>query len=73
VPTAAGKYVADLPGLARHRLRALGIHQVYGNDGSDAWCTVANPSKYFSHRRDAGVNGNGFDTTGRMAACIWLT
>jgi YfiH family protein len=58
-----GKWLADLPGLARQRLQALGITRVYGNDGSQAWCTVANPSRFFSHRRD-GVSG-------RMAACIW--
>ena len=70
-PAGTGKYLADLPGLARLRLEALGINQVYGNDGSDAWCTVLNPSRFFSHRRDAGPNGNGLGTTGRMAACIW--
>jgi hypothetical protein len=72
-PAGAGKYLADLPGLARLRLKALGVAQVYGNDGSDAWCTVRNPSRFFSHRRDAGPTGNGFGTTGRMAACIWRT
>jgi YfiH family protein len=66
------KYLANLPALARLRLQALGITQVYGNDGSAPWCTVSNPSRFFSHRRDAGVSGNGFGTTGRMAACIWL-
>lgn len=71
VPTGAGKYLADLPGLARLRLQAMGITDIYGNDGSDAWCTVLNPSRFFSHRRDAGPTGNGFGTTGRMAACIW--
>lgn len=68
----AGKYLADLAGLARLRMQSLGITQVYGNDGSESWCTVCNPSKFFSHRRDAGLIGNGFGTTGRMAACIWL-
>lgn len=68
---ASGKYLADLAGLARLRLQALGITQVYGNDGSAPWCTVGNASRFFSHRRDAGVSGNGFHTTGRMAACIW--
>ncbi len=72
VPAGAGKYLANLPALARLRLQALGITQVYGNDGSLPWCTVSNPSRFFSHRRDAGVPGNGFGTTGRMAACIWL-
>ena len=74
-PTAQGKYLADLAGLARARLQALSITQIYGNDSSPAWCTVGNPSRFFSHRRDAGavaIGGNGFNTTGRMAACIWL-
>ena len=57
------KWLADLQGLARLRLAAAGVTQVYGNDGSAPWCTVANPSRFFSHRRD-GVSG-------RMAACIW--
>jgi polyphenol oxidase len=68
-----GKFLADLAGLARARLQALGITQIYGNDGSADWCTMGNPSRFFSHRRDAGEGGNGFNTTGRMAACIWLT
>jgi hypothetical protein len=61
------KYLADLPGLARLRLQALGITQIHGNDGSQDWCTVSQPSRFFSHRRDA-VGGL---STGRMAACIW--
>ena len=72
---AGGKHRADLPGLARLRLQALGITQIYGNDGTAPWCTVGNPSRFFSHRRDAAIPGNGFGngfgTTGRMAACIW--
>ncbi len=72
----AGKHFADLAGLARLRLQALGVSAIYGNDGSPDWCTVSNPSRFFSHRRDASVGpgsptGNGFGTTGRMAACIW--
>lgn len=59
-----GKWWADLPGLARQRLQSAGIEAVHGNDGSDAWCTVRNPLRFFSHRRD-GVSG-------RFAACIWL-
>jgi YfiH family protein len=62
-PIGGGKWLADLPALARSRLRARGVSQIYGNDGSPAWCTVSNPSRFFSHRRD-GVSG-------RMAACIW--
>ena len=75
VATGSGKYLADLAGLARLRLRALGVTRVYGNDSTEAWCTVSNPDEYFSHRRDAALSergGNGFGTTGRMAACVWL-
>ena len=67
-----GKFLADLPGLARLRLQAMGVTAVYGNNGGPAWCTVGNPSRFFSHRRDAGPSGNGMGTTGRMAACIWI-
>lgn len=64
-PKSAGKWLADLPGLARQRLAAMGVAQTFGNDGSSPWCTVGNASRFFSHRRD-GVSG-------RMAACIWLS
>jgi YfiH family protein len=63
-PHTPGKWMADLQGLARLRLQALGINRIHGNDGSRAWCTVSNPSRFFSHRRD-GVSG-------RFAACVWL-
>lgn len=59
------KYWADLPALARQRLAKLGITQIYGNDGSIEWCTVSNPSNFFSHRRDR--------VSGRFAASIWIT
>ncbi|MCD2511928.1 peptidoglycan editing factor PgeF [Comamonas endophytica] len=64
---AAGKYLADLAGLARQRLQALGINAIHGNDGTAPWCTVGNPSAFFSHRRDAARLGS----SGRFAACIW--
>lgn len=63
---APGKWWADLPGLARQRLHAAGLEAVYGNDGGDAWCTVRNPLRFFSHRRD-GISG----PTGRFAAAVW--
>jgi polyphenol oxidase len=55
-----GKYLADLPGLARHVLCSLGVSRVSGG----GWCTVEAPLDYFSFRRD-GV-------TGRMAASVWI-
>ncbi|MEJ8858255.1 peptidoglycan editing factor PgeF [Variovorax robiniae] len=62
---AEGKWLADLSGLARLRLQAAGAASIHGNDGTDAWCTVSNPSHFFSHRRDGH--------SGRFAACIWRT
>ena len=64
-----GKFLADLPALARRRLAALGVTRVFGNDGGAEWCTVQQASRYFSYRRDQQARGGG----GRMAACIWLT
>lgn len=65
---APGKYLANLPQLARLRLRAMGITRLFGNDGTPAWCTVTQASRFFSHRRDAARLGS----TGRMAACIQI-
>ncbi|MBX9818627.1 MAG: peptidoglycan editing factor PgeF, partial [Burkholderiaceae bacterium] len=64
VPAGPGKWRANLPALARQRLQAAGVKAVYGNDGSTPWCTVSNPSRFFSHRRDR--------VSGRLATCIWL-
>ena len=64
-PMPGGKWLADLPALARQRLQQLGIAQVFGNDSSPPWCTVGNALRFFSHRRDR--------VSGRQAACIWLT
>jgi copper oxidase (laccase) domain-containing protein len=47
------------------RLQALGLRQLYGNDGTIGWCTVANRSTFFSHRRDR--------VSGRFAANVWRT
>jgi polyphenol oxidase len=54
-----GRWQADLAGLARRRLAALGVTDVSGGE----WCTFADRERFFSHRRD----GKG----GRMAALIW--
>jgi YfiH family protein len=62
-PTHSSKWLADLAGMARARLAALGIQDIHGNDSTPAWCTVGESSRFFSYRRD-GV-------TGRFAACIW--
>ncbi|MDH0449747.1 peptidoglycan editing factor PgeF [Shewanella sp. GD04112] len=57
--TKPDKYLADIIGLAKLRLKQLGITQVYSAD----ICTVSS-SDYFSYRRDK--------VTGRMASLIWL-
>lgn len=56
-----GRWLADIYRLARINLAEAGIDQVYG--GND--CTVANPERFFSYRRDK--------ETGRMATLIWRT
>ena len=66
-PVGGEKYLANLSALARLRLSAMGIHHVYGNDGTPVWCTATQALRFFSHRRDAVRLGS----TGRMAACIW--
>jgi len=55
------KYLADLQGLARHRLKVAGVDEIYCVDA----CTYTNKHDYFSYRRDG--------RTGRMASFIWLT
>lgn len=62
-PSHPHKWLADLAGLARQRLQALGVTSVAGNDSTPEWCTVLQRSRLFSYRRD-GV-------TGRFAVCIW--
>jgi YfiH family protein len=54
------RWRADLAGLARDRLSALGVARI----GGGTWCTVQDRSRFFSFRRD-GV-------TGRMAAAVWI-
>ena len=57
---APGKWLANLPQLARERLRASGVQAISGGE----WCTVEDASRFFSFRRDR--------VTGRMAAAIWI-
>lgn len=59
-PGRTGKWMADLPALARRRLQAAGVGEVRGG----AWCTVADATRFWSYRRD-GV-------CGRMAGLVWL-
>lgn len=57
---AAGKWMADLPMLARQRLARAGVNSVFGGDR----CTFDDASRFFSYRRDRRC--------GRQASLIWL-
>jgi YfiH family protein len=57
----AGKYLADIYGLARQRLRATGITKIHGGGFS----THGDRERFFSYRRDG--------RTGRMGTFIWLS
>jgi len=59
-PLREGKWLADLPSLARLRLRRAGVTRVDGG----AWCTHTDAARFHSYRREKG--------TGRMALVAWL-
>lgn len=56
-----GRWQADLYGLARQRLSALGVTEVHGG----GCCTYRDSAHYFSYRRERPC--------GRMATLIWRT
>ncbi len=68
LPQGNDKYRADLAALARQRLTAAGVPHIHGNDSSTAWCTVSQPSRFFSYRRDQRALG----ASGRLAAAVWI-
>jgi len=59
-PSATGRWLADIYGLARRQLEALGMKSIYGGK----WCTFTEQQWFFSYRREK--------RTGRMASLIWL-
>jgi len=59
-PHAAGKWLADIYGLARLRLYAAGVRSIHGG----GLCTYTDAAQFYSYRRDGA--------TGRMATLIWL-
>jgi polyphenol oxidase len=61
VRNAAGRFQADLYGLARRALARAGLHRVSGGGR----CTHREAADFFSFRRDGG-------RTGRMATLAWL-
>lgn len=58
-PLKPGKWLCDLPALARDALHKSGVSHVYGGD----LCTHSDAQRFYSYRRDC--------ITGRMAALIW--
>ena len=60
VPQAGDKWRADIFRLARQRLEGCGVGRIYGG----GVCTVSDPARFFSHRRDR--------VSGRQASLIWL-
>lgn len=58
-PLRPGKWLCDLPALARDALQRTGISAIYGGD----LCTHGDAQRFYSYRRDR--------ITGRMAALIW--
>ncbi|MBC2770493.1 peptidoglycan editing factor PgeF [Pusillimonas sp. 7-48] len=57
---AGGKWLADLAGLARHRLAVLGVRYIEQSN----WCTYRHPELFYSYRFN--------HPTGRMATLAWL-
>lgn len=65
-PDGAPRWLADLRGLARQRLQALGVGFIAAEDA----CTYEDASRFFSFRRDSGGGAGG--PSGRMAAAVWI-
>lgn len=57
---AEAQWLTDLYCLARLRLKALNITQIFGGD----YCTFSEPDRFYSFRRSS--------PTGRMATLIWF-
>ena len=55
-----GKWLANLPELARQHLHALGITDIH----TAGACTFSDPTRFWSYRRD--------QTCGRMAELVWI-
>jgi copper oxidase (laccase) domain-containing protein len=59
-PSPAGRWLANIYELARLRLAAKGLKEIYGG----RLCTYTDSTRFFSYRRD--------QNTGRMASLIWF-
>jgi len=61
IATRPGHWRVDLYALARQRLLAAGLAAADIHGGH--WCTICEPERFYSHRRDA--------RSGRLATLIW--
>jgi YfiH family protein len=60
-PGREGKYLADMPLLARRMLARAGVTRVHGGDR----CTFTDRERFYSYRRDGAGSG-------RQASLIWI-
>jgi YfiH family protein len=58
------KWLCNMYLIARQRLNALGVTEIYGASVNEDFCTYTDEARFFSFRRD--------NVTGRMASIIWL-
>ena len=69
--TTENKYFADLYAIAKQKMLALGITQIFGGE----YCTYKQDDLFFSHRRAthlASKEANSIATTGRIVSAIYL-
>jgi len=69
--TTGNKYFADLYYIARQKMLALGITQIFGGE----YCTYQQADLFFSHRRathQASSETTQIATTGRIVSAIYL-
>ena len=58
------KWLCNMYQIARQRLNAMGVTEIYGASVNEDFCTYTDEARFFSFRRD--------NVTGRMASMIWL-
>jgi len=58
------KWLCNMYQIARQRLNAVGVTEIYGASVNENFCTYTDEARFFSFRRD--------NVTGRMASMIWL-
>ena len=58
------KWLCDMYLVAKQRLNAIGVTQIFGGSVNEGFCTYTDEARFFSFRRD--------NVTGRMASLIWL-